>query len=76
MRRSFMAVSLITSPTGVATQDPQHLMKRTGLAEAKNYAELYSFIEEGSLLGLRGKSPPPSFARALSQAHADRFSAT
>jgi glutamate synthase domain-containing protein 2 len=52
---------------------PENLMKRTGLAEAKNYGELYGFIEEGSLLQ---KTPPPSFARALSQAHADRFSAS
>jgi glutamate synthase domain-containing protein 2 len=49
---------------------PWNIMKRTGLAEVRNYEELYPFIEEGSLLG---KSPPASYARPLAAARADSF---
>jgi glutamate synthase domain-containing protein 2 len=49
---------------------PWNLMKRTSLAEALNYEELYEFLPEGSLLG---KDVPPSFARAMSQARAETF---
>jgi len=50
---------------------PWHLMKRTGLAEVRHYGELYSFIEEGSLLG---KDLPKEFARAVGAASAESFS--
>jgi glutamate synthase domain-containing protein 2 len=49
---------------------PWNLMKRTALAEARNYEELYEFLPEGSLLG---KDIPESFFRAMSQARADSF---
>jgi glutamate synthase domain-containing protein 2 len=49
---------------------PWHVMKRTGLAEVRNYDELYEFIPEGSLLG---NSAPKSFARALAAARSDSF---
>jgi glutamate synthase domain-containing protein 2 len=49
---------------------PWNIMKRTGLAEVRNYQELYPFIEEGSLLSA---SPPAAFARPLAAARADSF---
>jgi len=51
---------------------PWHAMKRTGLAEVKNYSELYEYIPEGSLLG---KDVPRSFERPLKAARTDTFSA-
>jgi glutamate synthase domain-containing protein 2 len=49
---------------------PWHLMKRTGLAEVRNYSELYEYIEEGSLLG---GTPPAAFGRPLAAARAETF---
>ncbi len=49
---------------------PWHVMKRTGLVEARNYGELYEFIEEGALLG---QTVPASFSRPLAAARADSF---
>lgn len=49
---------------------PWHVMKRTGLAVAQNYSELYEFIEEGSLLG---DHVPTRFKRGLLAADAKSF---
>jgi glutamate synthase domain-containing protein 2 len=49
---------------------PWNVMKRTGLAEVRNYEQLYEYIEEGSLLST---SPPEAFARPLASARADSF---
>ncbi len=49
---------------------PWHLMKRTGLSEAKHHGELYEFLSDGDLL----KSPvPASFSRAFISSTADSF---
>jgi glutamate synthase domain-containing protein 2 len=50
---------------------PWNVMKRTGLAEVRNYGELYEYIEEGSLL--EGGAASDSFARPLSSARAETF---
>ena len=49
---------------------PWHLMKRTGMAEVSNYEELFDWLPEGSLLG---NDLPPSFARAMKAASAEKF---
>lgn len=51
---------------------PWHIMKRTGLTEAKNYGDLYEFLKEGDL----HKTPlPANFARAYMSAAPDSFNA-
>ncbi len=50
---------------------PWNVMKRTALAETRNYGELYESIEEGSLLA--GAIVPASFARPLAAARPEKF---
>jgi glutamate synthase domain-containing protein 2 len=72
-RDTVKTVAELIGAMGLAhTRDlrPWHVMKRTGLAEARHYGELFEFIEEGSLLG---RDVPESFARALAAARADTF---
>jgi hypothetical protein len=72
-RDTVKTVAELLGAMGIAhTRDlrPWHAMKRTGLAEVRNYSDLYEFIEEGSLLGDR---VPASFARPLAAARADSF---
>ncbi len=51
---------------------PWHVMRRTGLAEVKNYSELFEYLEPGSLLGA---DLPKSFARPMAAASAETFDA-
>jgi hypothetical protein len=49
---------------------PWHIQKRLGPFEVKNYSEIYSFIEPGSLLG---RDVPAGFARPWASAQAETF---
>jgi glutamate synthase domain-containing protein 2 len=49
---------------------PWHLMRRTDHNEVKHYAEIYEYIEPGSLLS---ENIPKSFERAVCAARADSF---
>jgi glutamate synthase domain-containing protein 2 len=49
---------------------PWHVMRRTGISEVKHYGEIYSFIEDGSLLR---RPLPPGFARSCESASSATF---
>jgi glutamate synthase domain-containing protein 2 len=74
-KETLRAVAEIVGAMGVSsTQNlrPWHINKRTGLAEAKHYGQLYDFLRTGQLLN---PPLPESFARAFVAAQADSFAA-
>jgi hypothetical protein len=62
-----MAAMGVREPGGLT---PAHLVRRTGPATLRSYAELYEWLEPGALLA----GPPQSWAADWKAADPDRFS--
>jgi len=68
--KSFFEVLGATGLTSPRELRPWHIIRRVNATETKNYSEIYSYIEPGSLLGTH---VPETFARAWQASRADRF---
>ena len=68
------SVSEIIGAAGIPTPSelrPWHIVRRTTPNEIKNYAEIYTYLQEGDLM----REPlPPAYARACRAAVAHTFS--
>ena len=72
-KKTIESVAQLLGAMGLAGPEelrPEHILRRINLIKIQNYAELYDFLEDGSLLK---EHPPEQFARALWEASAESF---